>query len=107
METVVEKIVEQAAEVVVEPNENKISETVANTAEVSSEKESASIPVSSSSIDKHKSIENTKDNENQTNLNTKLNLANASIENAKSESASSNSVEKIDKDTTKENADTI
>jgi hypothetical protein len=110
VETVVEKIVEQAAEVVVEPNENKISETVANTpdsAKVSSEKESASIPVSSSSIDKHKSIENTKDNENQTNLNTKLNLANASIENVKSESASSNSVEKIDKNKINENADTI
>ena len=115
VETVVEKIVEQAAEVGVEPNENKINETVANIAEVaevvevSSEKEPTSTPASSSSIDNHKSIENTKDIENQANLNTKINLANASIENVKSESASSNSVEKIDKDTTKENenADTI
>ena len=109
VETVVEKIVEQAAEVVVEPNENKISETVANIAEVSGKKEPTSTPASSSSIDNHNSIENTKDIENQANLNTKLNLANTSIENVKSESASSNSVEKIDKDTTKanENADTI
>jgi hypothetical protein len=107
VETVVEKIVEQAAEVGVESNENKISETVANIAEVSSEKELTSIPASSSSIDNHKSIENTKDTENQANLNTNINLANTSIENVKSESASSNSVEKIDKDTTKENADTI